>query len=183
MHQTRILADDSRRSPKKMKTRRSQVKTLWFWAVIGALIVIGPYSCNKIFQLLDKPGIQRITGFPWPKGTKVLQWQYSGGLQSSWVKVHLQLPASFRCDATRFTRFDPAYTNEYNPATTDERRWDRQRQIWNAKEGRIGTFDSLNMRPVASSNLFFSASSTWAGCIPWELVYDEASNQMWVFCY
>lgn len=164
-----------------MKKQRPIKKLLLIVVTILALLYFGPSILQRIVVLMDRPGIQKVTSFKWPKGTKLLECQYAS-MQGTWVKVHLQLPKTFQCDTSKFTRFDPAYTNAFNPKTMNEDQWNRQRRVWRKNKGFV-TLNSLKREPSASTNILFSASNQWADKTPWELVYDETIHQMWIFCY
>jgi hypothetical protein len=139
------------------------------------------YLSVKVIRSLDSKKIQKITGFTWPSGTKELQWQCSY-VQGDWVKIHLQLPDAIQLNTNKFSRFDfTYYCREFNPQTMNIYRWEKQRKIWKSEKG-ISTFESMKRKPIISTNLLFAASKSFEE-VPWEIVYDERTKQMWIYCF
>jgi hypothetical protein len=154
------------------------------WFVLAAVVCTGIVVWQGVFFCSKsdaKKRMQACTGFVWPAGTKGLEWQF-GGLQSTWIRVHLQLPHNFQCESNFFFRYNPSYNGAYDAFTMDENRWSQQNRLWQESES-VALFRGMRHTPAAGSNLFFRTNLPYAfsNTIPWAIVYDEARRQMWIF--
>lgn len=166
-----------------LRQRKEGGKKSKDWQVvvsIAAVIVIIWQLGAMIIRSHERKQIQKVTDFIWPKGTKELQWMH-GGLQSDWIKVHLQLPHTVQLNTNQFSRFDFAYCGEFDPQTMNIYRWEKQQKVWRFKGGN-SVFKDMKNKPIKGTNVLFAASKTFED-ISWFIVYDEKINQMWIDCF
>jgi hypothetical protein len=167
--------------PPKQRKEGGIKRKDWQVVVSIAVVVLIVWQLGAmVIHSISKKEIEEATGFKWAKGTKALQWQY-GGLQSDWVKVHLQLPYPVQLNTNQYSRFDFAYCKEFDPQTMNIWRWEKQRRIWRFQKD-IFWFDDMKKRPIAGTNLLFAVSKSFES-VTWAIVYDEQSKQMWIHCF
>ena len=149
--------------------------------VVMVIILSGVSVFSSCSKKDARKRMQDNMRLDWPTGTHELEWKF-GGLQSTWSKVHLQMPDCWHLDSSLFLQYAPAYCKEYM-IEMDEQHWNQQNRLWQ-KYTNMVLFTEMRHSPTTGTNLWFTTNfhAARSNTICWAAIFDENTKQMWIFC-